>query len=359
MAKSLRALWRRMRETRHAKGMVSQLVDIALHKILLNTHPYAYYGHRFYDRELSWDEKSRYVDEFGSRYFPYELNPIKFDILFTDKYVQKALLEGLGLPTSPLITTIGINRPVSTPAQFQEFIESAPADIVIKPISAAGGAGFMRLRKNGTQLYEGTEVVTPAQLWERFTSNLQRGLIVELGVTGTEALNQLNPSSLNTFRVITCKIGADSWIHVCTYLKVGRSHSQVDNRAAGGLLVRIDDTGRTGKAIDVKNGVRELSRHPDTGAQLEGISIQGFRDVVDLAMDASTKLPFMGFLGSDIALTGQGPTIIEINSKPGVYYPQLLYGSLVTDEMVRRLRKHTLFSRRDKTRIQPGWFLKP
>lgn len=64
-----------------------------------------------------------------------------------------------------------------------------------------------------------------------------------------------------------------------------------------------DESGRTGNGFEFKDGIKEHAKHPDLGVPLAGVLIQGFREVQDLALEASRKFALAGFLGLDIALT--------------------------------------------------------
>ena len=350
--------WAKMDSARPTMSVPRQIIDLAVHKLLLNTDPRDYYQYKFYEGNQSWDEKSRYMSESGSRYFPWELNPLKYNVLFTDKFVQKTILSGMGIPTPPLLTTVGVNKAISQREQLKAFMDRAPDDIVFKLISGASGTGFTRINKEDGRLSDGENTVTVEQLWDRFTPNLKKGYIVETAVRSAEVLHQLNPSSLNTFRVLTFRLSENDWIPVVCYLKVGRAGARVDNRSAGGLVIRIDEQGYTGIAMDSRDNNREYSVHPDTNVPLEGVLIESLQSVIDLAVTTSKKLPFMGYLGMDIALTDAGPVIIEINAKSGIRYIQNLYGPCVSQEMAAVLKKHTMFSRWDKTHMYPRYYLK-
>ena len=57
-----------------------------------------------------------------------------------------------------------------------------------------------------------------------------------------------------------------------------------------------------------------LNRHPDTGIDLVGFEIPQWDAVVELAMMASTAFDPVGFVGWDIAVTNNGPVLIEGNT---------------------------------------------
>ena len=50
--------------------------------------------------------------------------------------------------------------------------------------------------------------------------------------------------------------------------------------------------------------------------------LEGWQEVVDLALEMSARLNPLEYLGYDICLTDKGPKIIEINSYSGCKYLQ-------------------------------------
>ena len=354
--KRIRKLFLLMRRASSSRNIIGQLIDLISHKLLINIGPRDYYYFEFYKRELTWEKKSRYASSRTSRYWIFENNPFKYQILFTDKYVQKSLLTGLKLPTPAMLAFVGAGGAVSSLQDFQTVIERAPDEFVLKPVSACGGRGFRKLRKSQGVLLEGGDPIQLDDLWQSLQPDMNRGILVEETAHNIEPIRRMNSSSLNTFRVITFKFPDAGWVPICSYLKVGRKNSAVDNRHDGGLLVRIDSDGTTGMAVDPKTRLNH-SHHPETGTALAGIHIDGFQDVIDLAVKASAPFSQMGVLGWDIALTPGGPKIIEVNASPAVDFLQVAYGGLVTDEMARVLTPRNMLSRYPKTYMYPNHLL--
>lgn len=107
--------------------------------------------------------------------------------------------------------------------------------------------------------------------------------------------------------------------------KWGGANSVVDNLAGGGLVAAVDL--KTGKlitdAVDEEGNV--YSRHPATGMIIKGFDIPFFAETLKLVLDAYEKKRFEGYLGWDIAITEDGPEVVEVNTVPGVILFQLPY----------------------------------
>lgn len=337
------------------RGVLGQLRDLVEHKIRINTDPFDYYRFEFYKGSKTWDEKSRYVSKRGSCYYPYEKNSIKYLYLFNNKLVTKTLLAGFGLPQPKLLATIGEAYEIKGKDQFVSFLDSAGQDLVLKPIDDSGGQGVFVLRRTGGGWTMGDRRYEVEEIWEPIRKIRHSGYLVEEMVHNTPQIAALHPTSLNTIRIMTIKTDDGRWHATHGALRVGRGRRAVDNLGSGGIHLTIDDSGRTTYAHDWSQD-HPITHHPDTGAELIGIHIQEYRDVVELALAASRKFGFMGILGWDIACTPQGPSIVEGNAFPDVQYRQVgPAGPFVTDEIAQGLKKRRPFRKWEKTRIHPGF----
>ena len=140
--------------------------------------------------------------------------------------------------------------------------------------------------------------------------------LVEDVVVQHPAMAAINPGSVNTIRVYT--ILADGEPHVIyACIRMGNSDRPVDNINAGGMYSVVDlETGKiAGPACDKNYHVYE--RHPRTGTLLTGYQIPLWDQVMNLCLKAATRIPQMGYVGWDVAITEDGPLFIEANNLPG------------------------------------------
>lgn len=89
----------------------------------------------------------------------------------------------------------------------------------------------------------------------------------------------------------------------------------VDNFAAGGIAAPVDlETGRLGVAIgkDVSRG--QFREHPDSGAPIAGTALPFWPEAQRLALDAQRLFNDVPFVGWDIVLGPDGPTLLEANT---------------------------------------------
>jgi hypothetical protein len=348
----LKTLYFLMRQASAKRSLPGQLLDLILHKLFINIGPRDYYYFEFYASDKSWAEKARYTSLRGSRYWLFEKNSFKYQILFTDKYIQKGLLSGLNLPTPRLLGLIGTSGSVRSREEFQLAIDRADHEFMLKPVSSYGGHGIRRIQKVDGSLFEGGQSVMLDEIWEDLSPHMARGVVMEAVIQNAAKIRDMNPSSLNTFRVITFSHPSKGWQPICSYLRVGRGNSVVDNRSSGGLVVQIDSDGTAVKAVDMESRT-DYSHHPDHGAPIAGVVIEEFSDCVQFAVDASAHFSQMGVLGWDIALTEDGPMVVEVNAAPTIDNPQLVFGGLITDDLAEVLAPRRIFSRYPKTHMYP------
>jgi hypothetical protein len=339
----------RMRDAARFRSVPNQIIDLVTHKVRLNIAPYDYYSLEFYKSGKTWDEKSRYVGKYGSAYWPFESNPLRYNPLFTNKYIEKLLLKGAGLPTAQLLAIVGENGDIRSREDLVELLQRLPHDVVMKPVSGTHGKKVLVLARGVDGLRAGDETWTELDVWNHVRGDLQRGFLIEEKLVNSAEIAALYPRSLNTLRVVTVKTLDKRWCLAAAYLRVGAGGRVVDNISAGGILVRVDEDGRTRSAH--QDG-RSIAEHPDTGASLIGVRLEGYRAACDLALEASRKLGFVGTIGWDIAATDRGPVIVEANLWWTPSF-QAALGGAITDELAMSLPKRAPFARWDKSMMYP------
>lgn len=135
-------------------------------------------------------------------------------------------------------------------------------------------------------------------------------------------MNVLCPTSVNTMRVMTFHDHGKSEI-IWMGLRVGNGVHPVDNFHADGTIVGIDQqTGRlVGNAVNTE---QSFTHHPVTGVQFDGFQIPCFEEAKALALQAALENDKILVVGWDVAISENGPLIIEGNRRPGFVLPQMV-----------------------------------
>jgi hypothetical protein len=208
------------------KNVFQQILDVIQTKIRVNISPSEYYYFQFYKGDKTWKEKERYIGMHGSLYWPYELNRLKYNVILTNKYIQKNLFIGFGLPTPRLVTTIGHRLEITTLDEFKLFLASCQKDIVLKPVSSMGGHNILSLTHRDNSFFMSDEEYTPEKIWRHMEPILHVGYLVEERISNNRQIDTLFPHSLNCFRVCTIKLHDQKWEIITWGLKLGTGKSE-------------------------------------------------------------------------------------------------------------------------------------
>lgn len=189
--------------------------------------------------------------------------------------------------------------------ELTQFLASHEA-FILKPKGAACGVGVEKRRR---------EDFPTAQALRSYAKDAGADLIEELVIQHPE-MDRMTSGSVNTVRVMT--VLTEDCPHILyASLRIGNSDRPVDNINAGGMFAPVDsDTGcLTCDAIDKDNKIYQ--NHPKTGCQIRGFQIPYWQEAKKMCLEAAAVVPQMGYVGWDVAITRDGPLLIEGNNMPG------------------------------------------
>lgn len=153
---------------------------------------------------------------------------------------------------------------------------------------------------------------TNAQLVEYMTS---KGFdLVESFIQQHTALQTLSPSGLNTIRVITMINNKGEVDILGARLRIS-VNNHVDNLASGNIACSINlETGIV-DGPGVYSDITKISEahHPVTGVKLIGFKVPRWKEILDICTEAAKHRPENRGVGWDVALTQEGPSLIEGN----------------------------------------------
>ncbi len=181
--------------------------------------------------------------------------------------------------------------------------------VIVKPADGICGKGIEKLTY--------TEAMDVEAEYKRFVENNQ--MLVENYLVQHSEMSRIYPNSVNTMRMFTfCKDGESHLLQ--TIIKFG-NNGVVDNFHSGGMYAFADENGVVvTPALDKEDFVYE--KHPATGESILGFKIPMHKEAKELVERAALLVPSMGYVGWDVAISENGPVVIEGNAYPGIFQPR-------------------------------------
>lgn len=257
------------------------------------------------------------------RYYLDVLNPKKYYILARNKYLAHQVLAAAGLPQA---TLYGYYDPQAgrsagdliarTPEELLRILQQQQVtSCVIKTTETSHGSNVLVVKNID---YDTTLVTLHDDTVKPLAELLaDKPLIFEQCIRQTPQLEAINASSVNTVRFMTLLYPDGTAKIAATFIKIGRAGRCVDNAGGGGNVdASIDtETGVLQDAIrfDGWEHITPIDHHPDSGQPLNGVQIENWPEICQQVKAFQQALPFVKAAGWDIALTEQGPMVVEVN----------------------------------------------
>ncbi len=219
-----------------------------------------------------------------------------------------------------------IDRTKSVREQLKSIF-SEDLDAFAKPSNGMLGRGIFRLLVKGGQVYVNDEKKSVDELIDMV---LSADYIVQERIVQHEKMSALCPSSVNTIRLQTVLDKDGNVIPFGPGVRIGRMGSLVDNWALGGVFVGIDQKTEKLKDIGIlkpKYGTK-VTEHPDTHIRFEGYQIPFYKEAEQMAVELHKKMYRSHSIGWDIAISENGPVIIEGNDRWEISLIQAVHGGM-------------------------------
>lgn len=292
-----------------------------------------YYQFEFEKRDEQFRNSFLGINE--QRYYLDYLNPIKYYSISRNKFFTHKLLEKTGVKKSELICYF---QPEAKYYEISDFANNLDGVLqilknkkvlscVIKTTESSHGDNVIVVKS--IDYYENDALLT---LFNDETIKLSlllgdKPLIFENVIHQTKQFSNFNPSSVNTIRFMTTLYPDGTARIIATFIKIGRAGKCVDNAGRGGNIdVCVElDSGEIKNAIqfDGWRNIKEIERHPDTGCQLNGVTIENWQYIKEEVKKYQQAFPYCKAAGWDIAITDDGPIVIEVNDfwdRTGQYF---------------------------------------
>ncbi|MBR5912362.1 MAG: hypothetical protein IKZ55_10290 [Bacteroidales bacterium] len=212
-------------------------------------------------------------------------------------------------------------------------------NVIIKPAKESKGNGVQLISiKDGITNVQGLSV---GQLFKKY----KKDFLIQDRVRQHEGMAALNPTSLNTLRVLSYRSGMEVLI-IYTVVRIGRSGQVIDNQCAGGISTTVSKDGKLGQ-FAFGGYAEDNIEKTDSGVVLNGYELPSYDKAIAFVKRLHLKLPWFGIIGWDVAIQEDGdPVLIEFNTNPGLSQSAFKSGmGEYTERIIRELwpRPNTWF----------------
>ena len=292
-----------------------------------------------------WHSKYKIVSgKFDKRFFPeifYNadlkllLNNPKYIDALSNKFLLSLVIGGSNIGVKTPINIISCNDGILLD-QNNKRISTDEAFRILKEYRAV-------LVKKSVNTYGGKDILVLNELTDKDISFILNdygdNYLIQAIIRNQDDIKALNPTSLNTFRIITYFVNGKFYASPII-LRVGRNNSSIDNAHAGGMFVGVDDDGFIISDAKTVSG-ESFEKHPDSGIVFKKYKIKNVNVIKEKAVQLATLLPQLKLIDWDLALDENGDVVcIEANIDSGsIWLIQMAHGTPVFAEQTEDMLK--------------------
>lgn len=204
----------------------------------------------------------------------------------------------------------------NTEEAYKRFAE-AHSRCIVKPYNDYGGKGIRIVPTNDI---DGMDL---------FTFCKKNNYMAEELIEQCDELNAMYPKAINTVRVVT-----NNGDCIAAAFRMGSGGGEIDNATSGGMFAEVD--AKTGIVVSLGYNFEGDSyiTHPDTGTVIPGFRIPLWDECLKMVAEAEKLIDGVSLIGWDVAVSKDGPTIVEINVKSGFRIIQIPNGHGIRDKIL-------------------------
>lgn len=285
---------------KYEKNRVVILFDMLQCALRYSASPSNYFYFGF--AKLNHAQRKTYVTHKISECIQKKYNSPKYHVVFYDKMIfSHVFSEFYG---RKCISTETMNL-----EEFKKFVDSTHK-FIYKPLE--GGQG------KGIQVFENIGKSNYMEIYEELKET--HGIIEEW-IHQHPTMNKLYADAVNIIRIQT--IYDQRGCHfLCATLTIGYKN-KIANASSNSIFALVDvKNGKVSTDGCDYNDNRYIN-HPETGIIIKGFQIPMWNEILKMLEKAASRVPQIGYVGWDIAITKNGPLIIEGNNDAGYVGYQL------------------------------------
>ena len=142
---------------------------------------------------------------------------------------------------------------------------------------------------------------------------LEKNYIIQELVEQHKDLMELNPTSLNTIRVISFFFEGE--VHILSaQLRIGSTGARVDNYSSGGFACNVMNDGHLSERAVSRDG---WATQLPNGKVFADIVVPCYDKIISVIKEEHKRVPYLNIIGWDFAVDAAGdPVFIEMNEGP-------------------------------------------
>lgn len=288
--------------------------------------------HNFYTEKYGEFHKEYIPDEIYYNYIQPYFNNYRLAKALDNKCYYDKMFSGIEQPKLVAYRLNGFwyangNMLLGGTSEAYSFVAKENEVFIKRATDSGGGHGVK---------YANCQGLTEEKFLEEI-KGFGGDIAIQRGIKQHEALAKINPSSVNTIRLITL-LKSDETVLLSAILRMGVGESKVDNSSSGGMTIGISKDGKLKKTACVEKR-RFIEEHPTSHVVFDGYEIPSFSKAVELVKYASRMVPHFRMVAWDVSILEDGtPTLIEANLYDGqLDSHQIHNGPLFGDDTVKIL----------------------
>ena len=313
------------------KGIASQLQEIVrLRMAPMKLGAYEYYFYRVFDDEgLDPQGKQEFVGWRMEKAIDRQLNEDSWRAVANDKLLCYTTFKGLGIPYPPVKAVYhqqnrfcGDIPVIADAAGAGEFLRNrSNYPFFVKPVHGTYGRGTFAAddwdEADDTIVCGDGKRLKVEEVIRQLAEPWAEGYLFQTLLRPHPRIEALCGPSASSVRIVVLLTDAGPQVFRAIW-KIPVGGNPCDNFShgqSGNLLGWVDpETGQANTIIkDVALNLTTVSHHPDTNENLVGVTLPDWEQAKQIALQGATAFPGLKLQHWDVALTDQGPQVLEIN----------------------------------------------
>ena len=288
--------WMGLEAERNKRNKFAVLIDMIYNYLFFGVFPQEYYHYGFYKKNRK-DKKTYFTTKLYNKRRKQLSETAYENVIFLDKYVFAKGFHDFYGRKSLLVTQD------TTKDEIAEFVQDVQK-VVYKPLDACEGRGICS--------YDVRDYNSIEELCNEIVSRHRGKALLDEWLEQSDKMNAFYSKGVNCIRVYTF-LHKGHFEFIDAKVSFGTNSDIVNATLSGNLFATVDvDSGVI--TSDLTDYTLNLYKtHPVTGFVAKGTKLPQWDEVLELAKKAAYVVPQVAYVGWDIALTKNGPVLIEGN----------------------------------------------